>query len=312
MEILDLDERRVTEPVCLMIGNFDGVHLGHQAIIAKAKTFAQAHGLKTAVLSFDPHPLKVLAPEKAPRLLQTPFQKRALLAYHGVDFYVVQHFDKALSLLSPEAFIERLKARVAFRFIFVGFNFHFGHRREGTPETLIALADKYGFSVEMVDAYIKDGSPISSSRIRKLLLEGSVDQAHALLGRPYFLEGQVVHGDQVGGKIQTPTANIDVTNELLPKFGVYSSWARVDNHWFRAITNIGIAPTLHRTEPRVETHLFDFDASLYDHHLVVCLGRFMRPEIRFDSLSALKSRIGEDIRQRLAFEDRTPPVFPIL
>lgn len=311
MEIININEKKVTRPVCLMIGNFDGVHLGHQRIIEGARVLAAEQGARIALLGFEPHPLKVLAPEKAPKLLQTATQKRALLEHQRVDYCLIQPFTAELSRYSPEAFVASLKERVNFKFLLVGFNFRFGYRRQGTPETLKLLAPKHGFQVIEMPPCELDGKIVSSSRIRGLVAEGDLETAAGLLGRPYFLEGTVLRGDRLGRELRSPTANIRPENELLPRFGVYASWARVKRRWYRAITNIGVAPTLGRSELLTETHLFEFTDVVYDHHLLVCLGRFLRPELKFENLVALKKQIRADILDRGDLPDSNPPAFSL-
>lgn len=213
-----------------MVGNYDGIHLGHQAIINQAKELARSHNLKTAVLSFEPHPLKVLAPSRAPKLLHTLEQKRLLLDFYQVDYYVEQQFDEAFSKLSPEAFILHLRARIPFRFILVGFNFHFGHQRAGDFQTLETMGQRFGFQAIKQAAVNDESGPVSSSRIRALIKEGKTLEAARLLNRPYFLDGVVVPGAQIGRKLESPTANFVAANQLLPRFGVYASWARAEKN----------------------------------------------------------------------------------
>ncbi len=308
MDVIEGDAAPIGRPLCLMIGNFDGVHRGHQAIIGQARSLAERHGCATAVLSFRPHPLKVLQPASAPPLLQTPAQKQALLAHHGIDFYVVQAFEEGLYTLSPAAYVAHLRAQLDFRFLLVGFNFRFGHRRAGDTTTLTELGAQHGFQTCIVEALADAEGPISSSRIRDLVAAGETLRAAELLGRPYFLEGVVGQGQQRGRELQTRTANFSVANELKPRFGVYASWCRLDDSsWVRAITNFGLAPTVGRGEALCETHLLDYSGELYDRHLVVTLGQFLRPEQRFDDLDGLRRQIGQDVGARLKLPDRQPP-----
>jgi len=309
MDVLDLSSQRPTRPVCLLIGNYDGVHLGHRAIIDRARSLAAREGLETAVLSFRPHPLKVLDPQRAPLLLQTPAQKQALLDHYGIDHYLIQPFNDALSSQDPETFVRELKVRVDFRFLLVGFNFRFGKGRSGDTETLTRLGRAHGFETLVQTAESLEGAPISSSRIRRAVADGEMDAAARLLGRPYFLEGRVGEGDRIGHEMRAPTANVVVENELMPRFGVYASWTRFEGVWFRSITNLGVAPTTGRNDVRFETHLFDFDGDLYGRYLFVCLGRYLRPEHQFESLEALKVQISKDIAARLALPDLEAPEF---
>jgi len=312
MRVIESDEQRVAEPVCLMIGNFDGVHLGHQSLIDQARELAERHGYKTAVLSFSPHPLVVLAPGTAPALLQTPEQKKALLAVYGVDYYVEQRFDQALSRLEPEEFVKRLRRRIDFRYLLVGFNFRFGYRRRGTPETLVRLGEKMDFRTVTMQAQMLGGEPVSSSRVRSYVAGGDMAAASRLLGRPYFLEGRVAGGDQLGGKLESPTANLPLSNQLCPKFGVYASWSRAGSRWYRSITNIGTAPTTGRHEARMETHLFDFEGDLYGQRLVLCPNEYLRGERKFPDLEALARQIGADKARRLALDDTGPPQLDLI
>ena len=309
MERVRLDGRLLPEPLCLMIGNFDGVHLGHQDVIDQGRSLAHRHGCKAAVLSFEPHPLKVLGPDKAPKLLQTASQKQALLAAHGLDYYFIQTFDQNLSEQDPERFVQELTAQLQIKYLLIGFNFRFGYRRKGNVETLAQLAPRFGFETIVQKARNLAGETISSSRIRSLVAKGQTEAAAELLGRPYFLEGPVIQGAQVGRRLDTPTANIAVTNELLPKFGVYASWISIEGRWYRSISNLGIAPTLDRGEVKLETHLLDFQGRLYGKHALVCLGAFLREEQSFSSVDALKRQIRMDICQRLEMADTQAPAW---
>lgn len=309
MNVIHLAQQRLDRPVVLMIGNYDGVHLGHQEIIRNARRMAEAEGLETAVLSFAPHPLKLIAPERAPKLLQTPEQKEALLRHFGVDHYLLLPFDAKLSRMSPRDFVSELKASVDFRKLLVGFNFRFGHKRAGNTDTLAELGGEMGFETHIQPAFTLEDDVVSSSRIRLAVADGSMDTAERLLGRPYFVDGQVGSGDQLGKKMNAPTANVAVRNECLPRFGVYASWTRFEDEWYRSITNIGVAPTTGRDDVRFETHLLHFSRGLYDHYLFVTLTAFMRPEHRFNSLDELKQQIFRDIAAREAMADTHAPTF---
>ena len=299
-------------PFCLMLGNFDGVHVGHQAIIARAKAIADEEELRTAVLSFQPHPLKILAPEKAPKLLQTPSQKQRLLAHFGVDAYYPVCFDETMSKLSPDAFIEFLSGAIDFKHLLVGFNFRFGHQRRGDLEKLQALGKQFNFGLHAEDAVKDDQDTVSSSRIRDLVAHGNLTGAADLLGRPYLLEGEVTRGRQLGRTLAAPTANIRIANEMLPRFGVYATWVRLSGGgWFRGITNIGKAPTVSPDELRVETHIFEFSGDLYGQVLQLYFGAYLRAERKFDDLNALKQQIHRDFSQRLSLPDVDPPIFEL-
>lgn len=297
-------------PVSLILGNFDGVHIGHQAIIKQALDLSKQKGLRTCLLSFQPHPLKVLAPARAPKLLQTEDQKQRLLEHYGLDAYWPCRFDQTIATMSPEAFVAYLCQHLQLRVLLVGFNFRFGHRREGDILQLKQLGQDYRFECKITEAVTFESTAVSSSSIRRLVARGELVQAGKLLGRPYFLEGVVKKGRQLGRSLDAPTANIQVSNEMLPKFGVYATWVRLlDGTWHRGITNIGEAPTVANKGIRVETHLFDFSGDLYGQHIQVYFGTSLRPELRFSGLEALKAQIQEDFHQRLDLEDVKPPVF---
>lgn len=299
-------------PFCIMLGNFDGVHLGHQAIITHAKALADHASLRTAVLSFEPHPLKILAPERAPALLQTHDQKQKLLAHYGVDAYYPVTFNRDLSRLSAQAFIAYLVEAIEIRHLLVGFNFRFGHNREGDIGKLKELGKSFNFQVHAQHAITDAEGPISSSRIRLLVGAGRMADAASLLGRPYFLEGEVTRGRQIGRTLAAPTANIRVANEQLPRFGVYATWVRLANGaWFQGITNIGKAPTVKPAALRVETHLFGFQGDLYGQEIQLCFGTYLRPEKKFTGLDALKHQIHLDFEQRRALPDTQPPNFKL-
>jgi len=297
-------------PVVLIIGNFDGIHKGHQALIEKGNELARDRDLKTVVLSFLPHPLKLLSPDKAPRLLQTDDQKRRLLAHYGVDAYWPMPFDEALSKYSPREFLDHLCRFLDIRELMVGFNFRFGYRRQGDLALLRQFAEERGFRLHPAKAVLAGGEPVSSSRIRRLVALGEMTQVAELLGRPYFLEGDVVKGRQLGRQLAAPTANIHIANEQLPGFGVYATWVRLpEGLWRRGITNIGYAPTVAVDELRVETHIFDLDRDLYGMRLQLYFGKYLRPEKRFSGIEALKRQIHEDFEKRLALPDLEPPEF---
>lgn len=306
------ETNRLESPVCLVLGNFDGVHLGHQAVLGQAKAYALSNNLKTAVLSFDPHPLKLLAPERAPKLLQTPKQKIRLLEECGLDFYLPVPFDETMARRSPEEFVQFLLEKANVKHVMVGFNFRFGHQREGDVVCLSELTRKHEITLHVTQGVTVNHDIVSSSRIRNMVQEGHMLEAAELLGRPYFLEGQVSVGRGLGRQLEVPTANISVENECLPRFGVYASWVNIgDGQWYRSITNVGIAPTVPHLLVRVESHLLGIQKNLYHQKLRVCFGAFIRPERRFASLEQLEGQIREDICVRAKLPDMDPPQFNV-
>ncbi len=280
------------------IGNFDGVHLGHQKIINLAKEYAEKMQLPLVVVSFDPHPGKVLYPEKAPKLIKTRKQKRDLLRKMGVDYFYIVNFTPSFAKKSPEEFVDEvLIDSLGVKKIFVGFNFAFGKDRQGDLAFLKNEGIKKGFDVYAVPPVIVDGEIVSSSLIRKLLENGEIRKANRFLGRHYYLEGIVIHGEQIGRKIGFPTANIITENELVPRLGVYASYTKLNGKNFPSITNIGYKPTFGSEKIIVETFIFDFDREIYGELIEVKFVDFIRPEKKFESVDQLVNEIKANCEQ---------------
>lgn len=311
MIVLDSAEKP-NHGVCLMVGNYDGIHRGHQRIIDLVRMTAMNRGLKTAVLSFEPHPLKVLGHRRAPELIHSPLLKQAWLDYFGIDYYLVEQFTPDFARLEPSEFVLRLKQWVDFKVLLVGSEFRFGAERRGDTCLLRNLGLELGFELIEVDEVGDAQGSISSTRIRQLIADGRIEEAESLLGHPYFLEGHVGRGRRVGRKLGTPTANLVVANELIPKHGVYASWSWVGDAWLRSVTNIGTRPTFGPGAVCVETHVLGFSEQIYRRHLVVCLKRYLRGEHRFDGPQGLRLQIQKDIEQRRALNDTEPPALRFL
>jgi riboflavin kinase/FMN adenylyltransferase len=275
------------------IGNFDGLHRGHMALFAQARALAKQHGCLSGVLTFAPHPARVLNAALAPPLILSLDEKERGIAAAGIDRYCVVRFDRALAELTAHAFCSRvLKEALGARGVVVGAGFRFGRRAAGTVEDLRAAIE---LVVEVPP--VKEGDLVcSSSKIRELVLAGRVDAAATLLGRPYALEGNVVEGDQRGRTIGVPTANLRVARELLPKIGVYATRARLeDGRVFPSVTNIGLRPTFQGQDVRIEAHLLGFDGDLYGTQLRLDLIARVRDEMRFDGVTELVAQIRQDI-----------------
>lgn len=295
-------EWSVEAPTAVTIGVFDGVHLGHRAVMDRLVDRARAGGLVPAALTFDPHPLEFVAPERAPRLLTTVVQRVELLAACGIGIVGVLPFPEIRDL-SPETFaVDLLGGRLAARYVAVGTDFRFGRDRAGDVDVLRALGRVHGFEVEAVDLVARiDGEVVSSTRIRSDIAEGRVADAAVLLGRPVELRGVVVHGDARGRTIGFPTANIHVPERLaVPADGVYAAWCRLggvraDGRRLPAVVNIGVRPTFDGTRRIVEVHLLDVDEDLYGAELVVDLVDRIRDEVRFGSVDVLVARLHEDV-----------------
>jgi riboflavin kinase/FMN adenylyltransferase len=292
------------------IGNFDGVHLGHQRLLAAARQAAGSAG-ESAVLTFEPHPARVLAPRLAPPLLVTPARKLELIAAQGIDACVVEPFTTELAGWSPDWFVEELLVRgLGARHIVVGYDFTYGQKRAGNVDSLRAAGERHGFDVEVVNAVAVDGLVASSTKVREFVLEGNVAGAAMLLGRPFDVDGKVVRGAGRGRTIGVPTANVAVDGELLPKPGVYAARVRPEggDTWYDAAVNLGTNPTFVQAGAlSLEAHLLDFDADLYDSRLRVAFVARLRDERRFTAIDELVAQIRRDIASvREAARNRTP------
>jgi len=285
------------------IGAYDGVHLGHQAVIAHVRAAAKADGARAIVLTFDRHPATIVRPESAPRLLTSPEQRLELLAATGVDATVVVHFDEAQSHESPESFIERvLTGALAVCRVVVGEDFHFGTNRAGNVALLEKYGSTHGFEVEPIALLPRvDGidEPVSSTAIRRALAGGEVDLAARLLGRPYEIRGHVVLGDQRGRLLGFPTANVEVPNAMcLPADGVYAGrYIRPNGDVHPCAINLGRRPTFyeHADHSLLEAHLLDFEGDLYGETATVRFEHFLRSERKFDGIDALKAQLDLDV-----------------
>ncbi|HXK09610.1 MAG TPA: bifunctional riboflavin kinase/FAD synthetase [Vicinamibacteria bacterium] len=284
------------------VGNFDGVHLGHQALVASAVRQARAGGGVSVVLTFDPHPARVVRPGHAPAPLTTLDQKAELLGGLGVDRLAVLPFDAAVAGLGPEAFArEVLVETLGARHVVVGESFRFGRGREGDALGLRALGGRLGFEVDAIPPVVAAGEPVSSSRVRRALARGDVREARLLLGRPYFVDAIVVRGDGRGRRIGVPTANLAPENEMAPARGVYAARCRVpDGRWAGAVVNLGHRPTFGGGPVTVEAHLLDFEGDLYGARVRLEFHGRVRGEQRFDGAEALVARIHQDVAEARA------------
>ncbi len=280
------------------VGNFDGVHRGHQALVARAVARASETGGAAVVLTFDPHPARVLRPEAAPQALTTLAQKEELVRALGVERLVALEFDARLAALAPEAFVQEVLASLlGARHVVVGESFRFGRERQGDARSLEALGGRHGFDVQVVQPVLHAGRPISSSRVREALAAGDVRDAAELLGRPYALDGRVVRGDGRGRGLGIPTANLALDEQLLPARGVYAGRVLLPGgDWRAAVVNLGERPTFGGTGLVVEAHLLDFAGDLYDARVRLSFQARLRGEERFASAAALVERIHEDVR----------------
>ena len=295
---------RWSHPV-LALGNFDGVHRGHRKILDRVKRVASERGATSVVMTFDPHPPRVVRPDKAPPLLMTKAQKLEALAGAGVQGTAIVRFTHELSQWDPETFVRAVLVDwLHVSEVWVGANFLFGRDRAGTFSLLRTLGARYGFNAEKIDPVRYKDFVVSSTRVRRLINEARVDEAGALLGHQYFIDGTVVHGAQRGRTIGFPTANVDTANELLPPFGVYATTASLDGVVHPSVTNIGVRPTVDDSgRVSIETHIFNLDRDLYGAPIRVGFVQRLRDERAFESLEALKAQIQADCdRARILFE----------
>jgi riboflavin kinase/FMN adenylyltransferase len=290
-------EGRLSPFPAVAVGNFDGVHRGHQALVAAAHARARATTGACVALTFDPHPAQILQPDRPLRRLMSEEQRAECLAALGVDVLAVLPFTRELAALSPEDFAEKVLAgRLGAKAVVVGEDFRFGRARAGDVAVLHDLGRRLGFEVVPVPAVLHGGLPVSSTRIREALLAGDVGAAASLLGRPYFVEGTVVRGEGRGRTLGIPTANLAVLNEILPKGGVYAARVGPPGQALRpAVVNLGRRPTFGGGDPTVEAHLLDFEADLYGQRLRVAFERRLRDERAFPGKEALVAQIHEDL-----------------
>ena len=283
------------------LGNFDGFHLGHQAVVGQAVARARAEGRPALVATFDPHPVRHFRPDTPPFRLTTLDQRERLFAAAGVDAMVVFAFDAALAALSAEAFAERLAARLQVAGVVTGEDFTFGQGKRGDVAMLAALGTAHGFTAETVGAVTLDGETVSSSRIRELLRAGDPRGAARLLTRPFAIQGTVQHGDKLGRTIGYPTANLDMGKYLRPAYGIYAVTARLpDGRQVQGAANLGIRPTFDPPKELLEPYFFDFSGDLYGQTIEVALIDYIRPEAKFDSLDALTAQMEADCAEARA------------
>ncbi|MFQ5740963.1 MAG: riboflavin biosynthesis protein RibF [Acidobacteriota bacterium] len=305
IENLDDLPRALSFPV-LTIGVFDGVHLGHQAIFRRLTRRAIETGGTSILLTFTPHPQKIISPPDAPPQLQTDAQKQEILSQEGIDILVRLPFTRRLSLLTPDQFARDILHSHGIREIHVGSNFRFGHRRSGDFQTLRALGRKYGFEVHAIDSVRFRNRRVSSTKVRLSLREGKTSLVRRLLGRPYQIRGTVVRGDRRGVQLGFPTANLHPANELIPCSGVYFTYALVNGKRLPSVTNVGYRPTIGKTvdgPPLVESHLIGYEGDLYGKNITVDFLMRVRPETRFSGLEELKRHIRADIQKAHRYFD---------
>jgi riboflavin kinase / FMN adenylyltransferase len=287
----------LSHPV-LALGNFDGLHRGHQKIIERVKRGAAEHGGTPMAMTFDPHPPRVVRPDKAPPLLMTKAQKLEALHQAGIRCVAVVRFTRELSEWDPETFVRAVLVEwLRVSEVWVGANFLFGHERSGNFSLLRMLGQRYGFRADKIDPVRYKDFVVSSTRVRRLVGEGRVDEAGALLGHGFYLDGRVVEGRRRGRELGFPTANIATDNELLPPHGVYATTMTIDGIVYPGLTNIGVRPTFGEQDTTVETHLLGYSGDLYGQAVRLGFVLRLRDERKFDDVDALRAQIEADRRR---------------
>lgn len=284
------------EPCVLALGNFDGVHLGHHRLLEHGLEEAISLGVGLDVLIFEPHPLKVLFPERGVKLLSTTQERLHYMEEIGVRTVYLLPFTMEMANTSPEQFVERILSPLGVIHVVVGFNYSFGAQGKGSPELLQALGQKHGFGVSVLQAQTMGGRVISSSSIRKALQQGDVKLASSLLGHLPCLRGKVIHGEERGRMLGFPTANIQTSEDfLIPKRGVYAVWSNFDGKPVLGMMNIGMKPTFHEMYDTVaEVHFFDFEGDLYGREITVFIEERLRDERKFAGVNELLTQLERD------------------
>ncbi len=303
--VVSWKDAKSEEPLALAVGNFDGVHAGHQALIKKALEFSKRLGIAAGVVTFHPHPMKFF--NRGGNIILTPTEeKRRLIKLYGINRIFLLKFDENLSIMGPEEFVAKvLVERLQCKALVVGENFRFGKDRSGDVSLLKTLSNRYNFEFFAYPAVMEKGIPVSSTRIRRVIREGNIKLAWKLLKRPYRIIGKVVKGKGRGKMLGFPTANIEPDNEIVPKNGVYMAFADLGNRLMKAVVNIGTKPTFGSEEVTVEAHIIGLDENLYGKKVALYFVDRLRDEKKFGSVDKLVDAIIRDVelaRESLQWE----------
>lgn len=303
--IYGLDKVSINKKCAVCIGNFDGLHLGHRFIISSLKSEAEKRGLKSIIMTFEPHPFKYF--NKPIKLISTPKKRIDKFMEQGTDYLVIAEFNEKLAGLSPEQFVKDILIdKLHTSFLIVGTDYRFGSGKSGNIALLSELGEQYGITCVFADK-LKDsnGMEISSSRIRSLIESGKVEEAGKLLSCFYSLEGEVIHGDKKGRTFGYPTINLKTVNEVIPAFGVYAAKVKINNTIYNGMAYIGIRPTIdEQQEIRIEANIFDFDEEIYGEYVEIMLYKYIRSDIKFNSFDELIRQMSEDKKKIVSyFED---------
>ena len=278
----------------MTIGSFDGVHLGHAAVLAKTIEAARAESAQPTLITFEPHPRCVLDPANCPQSITTLQEKLALIEAHGIEHAIVLRFDRALSALSPQEFVDQLARVMEMRRWVIGFDFAFGRERSGNADWL----REHGYKVDVIPPFLVDGKALHSSDVRRLVTIGEMETANRLLGREYSMSGPVEAGDKIGRSLGFPTANIATEpNKLVPALGAYAGRVKAPEGDFIAALSVGYRPTFGGTQLRVEAFLLDFEGDLYQQRLELRFIRYLHPDIAFPTVGDLVQQLKRDVAE---------------
>lgn len=287
------------------IGNFDGLHMGHREVLKKLVMVARQSGTRSVLVTFTPHPLQILHPEKSPKSILLQADKIERIGKMGIDYLLNLKFDLAFSKMSGESFIrEILAGALHAKYILVGQNFVFGHKRSGNFELLERLGHELDYTIEIIKPVSVRGNRVSSTWIRQLIQSGKISMANRLLGSYYRVSGAIIPGDGIGQKYLYPTLNLNPENEILPKIGVYVTQVTIHGKEFPAVTNVGVRPTVSGKTLRIETHLIQHQLNSTPTSMEIAFLHRLREEMKFHSTEALKEQIGKDVRRAIRFFER--------
>lgn len=296
LEFYNIDDINISFDTCITIGNFDGVHRGHQTLIKNTVDFAKERGLKSVVFTFSNHPVNYFRPNSVKNIV-TVEEKREIIKELGVDVFVSIPFDSSMTEISTHDYVKNILIdKIHAKHLVIGHDFRFARNREGNPLVLKEISSKYGCSVEVVDPVKLNDRRISSTDIRKYISEGNMVEANYLLGRNYFMEGEVIYGRQIGRKLGFRTANIYICpDSLVPGIGIYSSYVTLDDKKYLGATSVGTNPTVNGTKLSLEVHILDFDKDIYGKEIKIEFVEKIRDEEVFASLEELKEQLALDV-----------------
>lgn len=289
---------RNIKPPVITIGNFDGIHIGHQQVLKAVRKRAEQLKLPSIVYTFEPHPLKVIAPQKSPPLLTTPEEKIELIKASGIDYLILARFTKEFASQHPKKFVANILAgQLKAKEVWIGHDYAFGKGRRGTIEYLKELGNEFGFKVYVIPAYKKRNLVVSSSKIREYIWNGQIKEAEKFLGRPYSVSGKVIKGRNIGRHLGFPTANISIHNELIPKDGIYAVRVLLGKKVYKGAANIGVAPTFLTKKRAVEVHIIGFEKNIYGKKLKIEFIERLRGEKIFKTAEELAIQIKRDVEK---------------